>query len=514
MHKCLGFMYQIDWVSRIRSGGTEKFSWSTRLAVSQTVWKLGFTSLFTDVSSEMVASILPLYLVFQLHFSPLQFGFLDGISQGAAVALLSLASGILADRWRRQKEVATLGYALSALSRAALLWVGGAWTLIAGILAMDRVGKGVRTAPRDAMISLASRCDQLATAFSVHRGLDAGGAVFGPLVAFLLLRLVPGAFDLVLMASLCFALVGLGVIVLLVERPCAGGACQPAAISELRISHHCRRGCLGLVVGKQSELPGLKRSLALLLQPRFRALAIAGGLLGLATASDGFVYLLLQRNTHSAASAIPLYAFLTAIVYLLLSVPAGRLADQVGRRRMFLGGYGLLILVYGLLLTSGLGSQAQFLVIGLFGAYYAATDGVLAAMASATLDAELRTSGLALLNTVTSISRLVSSVSFGWLWTSGSPRTAVWSFLLGLSATMIISGLVFVQTKRGLNEQPAAASPQSVSAAVFRVRAGDDTLRGHDRTAVTTLNRDLGQYDPKGDPFGATEITTGRTPPR
>jgi MFS family permease len=90
----------------------------------------------------------------------------------------------------------------------------------------------------------------------------------------------------------------------------------------------------------------------------------------------------------------------------------------------------------------------RFVVVALFGAFYAATDGVLAAMASATLGAELRTSGLALLNTATSLSRLVSSILFGWLWTSGTMRTAVWTFLLGLSAAVIISALILAEKKR------------------------------------------------------------------
>jgi len=427
-------------VSAVRS------SWASWLSVSPTVWQLGFTSLFTDISTEMIASILPVYIVLQLHFSPLQFGFLDGISQGAAVALLSLAAGILADRWQRQKEVATVGYALAAVSKVALLLAGGVWMLIGAALVLDRLGKGIRTAPRDAMISLATPCDKFATAFAVHRGLDAGGAVLGPLAAFLLLRLAPGTFDLVLVVSLCTALVGLGIITLLVRKPSRVRHCHP--VPEMKVTHHCRRGCLGVLVGSQSEMPGLRRSLDLLRKSRFRALIVAGGILGLATASDGFVYLLLQQNTHSPATAIPFYAFLMALVYLLFSVPAGHLADKWSRQRVFMAGYGLLGVIYAILLFSNLGSMVQFLVIGLFGAYYAATDGVLAAMASATLDPGVRTSGLALLNTATSISRLLSAVLFGWLWTCWSVGAAVRCFGLGLAAAMMISAWAFAKGKK------------------------------------------------------------------
>jgi MFS family permease len=415
-------MYQLDWVAQIKSGKFRSIFGSATLAVGSTVWRLGYTSFFTDVSSEMVSSILPLYFVLHLHFSPLQFGILDGIYQGAAVALLSLASGIYADRVRRQKEVATTGYALSAVSKVALLAAGNVWPAVAGVLAIDRVGKGIRTAPRDAMISLSSPRETLATAFAVHRGLDAGGAVFGPLAAYLLLRLVPGAFDLVLVASACIAFIGLGIIGLLVEKP--------------RMDAPTR-----------GEMPSLRLCLGLWNQARFRAILMAGGALSVATASDGFVYLVIQKNTNSTTSMIPLFAFLTALFYLLLSVPAGRLADKWGREKVFLCGYALVIVMYGILLSPELGTGAQFALVGLFGAYYAATDGVLAAMASATLNSSLRTSGLALMNTVTSVARLVSSVVFGWLWTSDNMKTPVLGFLAGLSAALFISAFFLIRRK-------------------------------------------------------------------
>ncbi len=392
--------------------------WRSVLTVSPTVWRLGFTSLLTDISSEMVGSILPLYFVLYLHFSPLEFGFLDGISQGAAVALLSLFSGVMADRWRRPKEVASAGYALSAFSKIGLLAAGGLWGWITTVLVLDRVGKGIRTAPRDAMISFASARGQLATAFAVHRGLDTGGAIFGPLAGFLLLRSLPGAVDLILVASFFIALVGLGVITLLVDKPVLD------------------------TTKPESSRPSLRLSFGLLNQPRFRFLVMAAGLLALATASDSFVYLLLQSKAKSSATSIPLYAFFTAVFYLLLSVPAGRVADQWGRRKVFLIGYAFLAMIYAILLAPEIGAPAQFVVVSLLGAYYAATDGVLAAMTSATLSTEWRSSGLALLNTATSLARLVSSVLFGWLWSAASMKSAVWTFLLVLAAAMISSAWI------------------------------------------------------------------------
>jgi MFS family permease len=402
-------MYQTDLSVRLRettAGG--------RLGVPANVWKLGFTSLFTDVSAEMVASILPLYFVMYLGFSPLQFGVLDGIYQGAAVASLSLVAGVAADRWRRQKEVAVGGYAFSAVSKLGLLAVTGTWTTMGIIIALDRVGKSIRTAPRDAMISLSSNPNALATAFAVHRALDTGGAVVGPLLAFLLLRSIPGNFQFVFVASFAIALIGVGLITLLVDRP---------EVTSTNSAHY---------------VASFRQCLALWKEPSFRPILIAGGILTVATVSDAFIYLVLQKNTGSSISAFPLFAFITAVAYLLLAVPAGKLADAWGRRKVFLCGYGFVLLSYAILLLPGLG-KLQFASLGFLGAYYATTNGVLAAVASSALAPELRTSGLAFLNTFLGGCKLLSSIVFGLLWASGAMRTPIWVFSCGLIIAFVCS---------------------------------------------------------------------------
>ncbi len=393
------------------------------LGVEPNVWKLGFTSLFTDVSAEMVSSILPLYFVIYLGLSPLQFGVLDGIYQGAAVASLSLVAGIAADRWRRQKEVAIGGYAFSAVSKLGLLAMAGSWPILVVVLALDRVGKSIRTAPRDAMISLSAHPRTLATAFAVHRALDTGGSVIGPLLAFLLLRLVPGGFGFVLMVGFCIALVGVGLITLLVDKP-------PTAVSD-----------------PTQPASSIRLSLGLWNEPVFRTIILAGGILALMTASDAFIYLVVQKNTGCSITAFPLFALVTAAAYLLLSVPAGKLADAWGRRKVFLGGYIFMGLVYMILLMPGLGRGAQFASLGLLGIYYAATNGVLVAVASSALAPGLRTSGLAFLNTFLGICKLLSSVLFGLLWTSGAMRTPVWVFSLGLTAALVVAVVILGEKK-------------------------------------------------------------------
>ncbi len=428
-------MYQTENLQDvIKTGKTLRSPRLLLPRVSSTVLFLGLTSFFTDISSEMVSTILPLYLVFGLGLNPLQFGVVDGLYQGAA-ALVKVAGGLVADRWRRHKEVAVAGYGLSAFCKLGFLLVGGVWAAIAALVLIDRTGKGIRTAPRDAMISLSTPREELGTAFGVHRALDTAGAMIGPLVAFGLLALLPGAFDSVFVVSFCVALIGLGVLTLFVEnRPAA----RPAAASARPVS-------LGAAVG-------------LLRAPRFGVLVAIGAALGLMTMSDGFLYLGLQRRLDFNSEFLPLLYVATALVYMVLAVPMGRLADRIGRGRVFIGGYVVLLLVYTSLLLPTLGRVELLGYIALFGVYYAATDGVLMALASAVLPAELRTSGLALLTTATGLARLFASVLFGLLWTRWDVETAVQCFIAGLIVAIAIAVVALIRTENSVNHEQAAAS--------------------------------------------------------
>ena len=385
--------------------------------VSRVVVMLGLTSLFTDISSEMVATILPLYLLFDLHLSPAAFGVIDGLYQGAA-ALVRIFGGMAADWSRRHKEVAVVGYALSAVARLGLLVVGNVWTLLAGIVMVDRLGKGIRTAPRDALISFNTPKEELGTAFGVHRALDTAGAMIGPVVAFGLLTIAPGAYDAVFVISLCAALIGLGFLTLFVQNPpqAALGGADRHALSWSTAAQLLRvRGVAPLL--------------------------LAGTVLSLATISDGFLYVTMQRRVEFAARFFPLLYVATAAVFMLLAVPAGRLADRIGRARVFIGGYALLLVVYVSLLVPWTGPLPVIADLILLGAYYAATDGVLMALASAIVPPEQRAGGMALLTTATSLARLAGSILFGVLWTWRGVGFAVALSLAGLSAAILVGSV-------------------------------------------------------------------------
>lgn len=374
--------------------------------VSRNVVNLGLTSFFTDISSEMVSTVIPLYLVFTLRMTALQLGVVDGLYQGAT-ALMRLAAGMAADRGGRHKEVALAGYGLSAVCKLGLLAAGGAFVPLVAVILADRAGKGLRTAPRDTLISLSAPSERLGLAFGVHRALDTAGALLGPLVAFALLTFLPGAFDAVFMVSFCAAAVGVAVLLLLVEGRRSEGS------TERRVA--------------------LRSMLALLRLARFRLLVMAAAGLGLVTIADAFVYLALQHRVEFSATALPLLYVLTSLAYLALAVPAGRLADRVGRGPVLVSGYLALALVYVALLSPPNWPVQLLGSLLLFGVYYACTDGVLPALASAVLPVETRSTGLALLGTGTALSRLAGSVLFGALWTAAGLEPAVLVFLGGLA---------------------------------------------------------------------------------
>lgn len=404
--------------------------------VSRTVVLLGLTSLFTDVAAEMVVTVLPLYLVYVGQFSPLAFGVVDGIQRGGA-AIVGLASGFIGDRFGRHKEVAGAGYGLSALVKLGLATAGTALSTVAALVLLDRIGKGIRTAPRDAMISLSTPKDQLGAAFGVHRALDTTGAMLGPLGAFAILALAPNAFESVFVVSFCIALIGLGILLLLVPARRAGEAApdlEPHAVQEV-----------------VAPRPKLRQALAMLKVRRFRGLLVAGAALSLATASDAFVFLVLQDKVDLSLTLFPLLFVGMASVFMLLAMPVGRIADRVGRGRVLLGGYVLLLVLYGALLSPLEGTVLVALSLALLGGYYAATDGVLMAFGSALVPDELRGSGLALLGTTVNVSRLLASVVFGALWALAGSDVAIAVFATALTLAIALAALALVRTR----EDPA-----------------------------------------------------------
>ena len=292
---------------------------------------------------------------------------------------------------------------------------GSTWTTITALLLADRLGKGIRTAPRDALISLSSHPAHLGEAFGVHRALDTVGAVVGPLLAFGILALAPDGYQAVFVISFVMAIIGIAVIVLLVENR------TPA-------------------VAPRSD--PRERPLAVLRNADVRRIVAAGGLLGMLTATDALIYLLVQRRGALPTTFFPLLFVGTAAAYFLLALPFGRLADRIGRHRLFIGGHLAIVGVYGLLLAPAFPPAAAVATVLLLGAYYAATDGVLPALATTRLATPQLSTGLGVVTTVAALARLLAAFIFGACWTWWQPRGALLAFVAALLIAAVAASVL------------------------------------------------------------------------
>ncbi|MFC7621368.1 MFS transporter [Microlunatus sp. GCM10028923] len=407
--------------------------------IPATVIGLGVVSLLTDISSESVTAVLPLYLTVVLGFGPLAYGFVDGINQ-AVSALVRLAGGWWADTTRRPKRIAVLGYGGSALSRLGFLLVQGFWPLTA-MITLDRLGKGLRTGPRDAMIAAASDPRALGRNFGVHRALDTTGALIGPLLAFGILFAVPyglGGYRSVFAVSAAFAVIGVAVLLLAVPvsrfRPSAPA--EPPEPTE------------PTEAPEPAEAPIRPERTRRLPVPV--PLLVAAGLLGLVTIGDGFLYLALSEAGAVPPQLFPLLFVGTSVTYLALAVPFGRLADRFGRWKLFLAGH--LVLLVGYLITAAgpTGLPGLIAVVGLLGVYYAATDGVLSALAAQLSPEGRRASGISAAQTVVAVSRFGSAVGFGLLWQLTGQQLALFVVAGALLIMVPVAGrLLAASVRRG-----------------------------------------------------------------
>lgn len=378
--------------------------------LSQNLVALGFTSFFSDISSEMVMAVVPLFLTASLGFSLFGFAAYEAAYQGTN-AVFRIWGGSIADRRQSHKRTAATGYSISALTRLGLVTSA----FVAGVPAVpfllaDRIGKGLRTAPRDALISLSTTPSRLAQAFGIHRAMDTAGALLGPLVAFLVLMAAPGAFDAVFVISAMFAVVGVAVISLFAqEKPQRREDKQAPRIRDQWRAVATTRGVAGI--------------------------AGAVALLSLLTVGDAFIYLVIQQTSNLSAQYFPLLFVGTALVYLTFAMPVGKLADQIGTRPVYLAGHAVLIALYAVIAFTSLGLIASLAALSLLGLYYAATDGVIPAMVSRLVAPEIRASGIAFVTVVIAVGRMLSAVLYATLFETQGVTTT----MVVLATSMVIA---------------------------------------------------------------------------
>ncbi len=370
--------------------------------VAGTVVLLGVVSMFTDISTESVNAVLPKYLIFVVGLSPQAFGFVNGLYNGIS-AVVRIFGGWISDRADHPKWVAFVGYFVSAISRVALLFAQSLGA-ISFVITGDRLGKGLRTAPRDSLIAASSPPETLGRAYGVHRSLDSLGAAIGPLIAFWILTVVVDGFHAVFVVSLGFAVIGVAVLLLVVP--------------DLRPRRQANRS--------DSAKPG-KVTFRHLANPQVARLLGAATLLGLVTVGDAFLYLALQLRDNLANNYYALLMVGMNVSYLIVAVPLGRLADRIGRAKVFIGGHVALLGSY--LCASG-PISGPVLSIGclvLLGTYYGATDGILSALASRAVEPSIRTSSIATAQTFVALAAFVSSLVVGAMWSQiGLQSTIRW----------------------------------------------------------------------------------------
>ena len=333
---------------------------------------------------------------------------------------MRIAGGWAADRGDQPKWIAFFGYGVSALARVWLLFATS-FAAVTAVLTIDRLGKGLRTAPRDALVAAASRPDNLGRSFGVHRMLDTIGAAVGPFLAFVILLIIPDGYSTVFVVSLAFAILGVAVLGIVVpnkrpraERTPAGSPRRPFSWKHLK-------------------------------EPRLRRLLIAAAVLGLLTIGDGFIYLSLQNRGAFAAEWFPLLYVGTNIAFLALAVPLGRLADRFGRTRVFVLGYVALLAAYLSAALPIAGAPITIACLVLLGIFYAATDGVLAALAAQFTPLESRASGIAAAQTVVAVARLLASTGFGFLWFFAGRENAILIVAVALAIAIPFAALLLAK---------------------------------------------------------------------
>lgn len=388
------------------------------------IWALGFVSLLMDVSSEMVHALLPVYLVVGLGATALTVGIIEGIAEATA-AITKVFSGALSDRIGRRKELAALGYGLAAITKPIFPLAPTVGWLVAARF-IDRVGKGIRGAPRDALVAEIAPPELRGAAFGLRQSLDTVGAFMGPLLAIGLMWLFANDFAAVFWVAVIPAFAALALILFVVHEPP-----RPTGMRKVRN-------------------PLSRKELAALGRVYWWTVALAA-VFTLARFSEAF--LILRAETAGLSLMfVPLVLVVLNIAYALSAYPVGVLSDRMNRVGILGLGLGLLVAA-DLTLAFATGLVGILAGVVLWGLHMGFTQGILARLVADSAPVELRGTAFGMFNLVTGGSLLIASVLAGFLWDAYGPEA---TFLAGAVLAMItIAGLVAL---RGLIAKPEGQS--------------------------------------------------------
>jgi MFS family permease len=374
---------------------------------------LGTASLLNDTASEMAAPLLPIFLTATLGAGPAAIGIIEGTAE-ATSSFLKVVSGYVSDRIAKRKQIVFAGYGLSAIARSALS-ITASWTQVLVLRFTDRIGKGIRTAPRDAIIADSTAPAYRGRSFGFHRALDNAGAILGPILAF------------VLISRLNFSC-----------RMIFGIALIPGLLSALSIAAFVRE--------RKYEKKTASLSLHLeSIDHNFHRYLIVLLVFTLGNASDAFLILrAVDCGIHTAM--IPLLWGGFNLVRCLISVPCSSLSDRIGRRPVIIMGWLVYALIYFAFAMANTPWHIALIFLG-YGIYYGLTEGVERAFVADLVPAEIRATAYGLYNGAIGIAALPASIIFGALWKYAGMHAAFF-FAVALAALASIGLLLFVKPKK------------------------------------------------------------------
>ncbi len=377
--------------------------------IKRNVLVLGVTSLLTDLSSEIIYPLVPLFLTSVLGAPFAVVGLIEGIAESTA-SLLKVFSGWISDRRPRRRPLVVFGYSISAVAKP-LMAAAFTWPAVLLLRFSDRVGKGIRTAPRDALIADSSDPATRGRAFGFHRAMDTVGAALGALLALLAVGVLGERYRIIFLLSAIPAALGVASLFFVHERRRHLTSTGPARLSLSQFGR------------------------------RYKIFLLAGAIFALGNSSDAFL-ILRARNLGLSTFAVVLAYVVFNLVYAALSMPAGSLSDRIGRRRLLVAGFSLFSLVYlGLALASG--TVAVWPLFAVYGIYMAMTEGVGKAYVTDLSPARARGTALGAYQTVTGIVAFFSSLIAGLLWDLVSPRAPfLFGAAAGLTAALVLAAAV------------------------------------------------------------------------
>jgi MFS family permease len=405
-------------------------------SLPRNVWAVSLTSFFMDISSEMVINILPLFLANVLGVRTSVIGLVEGVAEATA-SLLKVFSGWLSDRLRARKWLAVGGYALSAVSKP-FFYIAASWGAVAAVRWADRVGKGIRTSPRDALVADSIDEQQRGLAFGFHRAADTGGAVLGLLIALGVVWAAQSA-----AATLTRSTFQTVVLISLI----------PAFLAVLSLALGARDVPVkGVRERPRISFRGLGR--------RFGLFLLIVGIFDLGNSSDAFLVLRAQERGLTVVGVLGMLVTFN-LVYTLVSTPAGSLSDRVGRRKVIVGGWLVYAAIYLGFALAGRGWHV-WLLYALYGVYYGLAYGTAKAMVADLVPAAVRGTAYGTYNAVLGILDFPASLIAGILWQGvggwqGFGASAPFYF----GAALALTAAVLLALVMPANPEPATVGTNS-----------------------------------------------------